>query len=641
MSPLEIYDEEEGVAAVNNMSLDYKSSEMEEQELTNSTKPHKADDGGQKHHGNDDDGNKNTWGRGVMKDVKRTLGTHWKAELTNFNLKTIGVSFYMFFAAAAPAITFGALYAKSTNNYIGAIETITATAWCGLVYGFIGGQPMVINGGAGPVLAFATVLYQMSKSMDVPFLTLNAWTGLWICFFLCVAAVVDLNRIIKHLTRFTDEIFGGLIIAIYIIDGLGNPFTRVGVFWYFDAEHKSHAKYEGDKEYSHWAVAFLSCILTFGTAYGAFYLRSMKHSRFFVNQSVRNLICDFAVMLSIVFWTTMANSAFRPVHTESLNVPDTYATTFVCCDATCHTGFPNDCPDVEEPWGRRPWLVDLGDTNGKPWVPFFAIVPALLGFVLIFLINGITWHLIYHPSYKLTHGDAYNYDTIILGLLVAICSILGQPWMVAATVRAIAHVNALAEKDEHGMITHVQETRLTHILTHGLVLGTMFALPLLKLIPVPVLYGVFLYMGISSLGGVEGWLRFKMLFMQPSRIPESPYTKYVPHKRMHCFTLIQAVIFLSLIVCRSIYRVAIAFPLIILMCIPFRLYVLPRLFTKEELILLDGEGHVIQMLVQKLQEQGRPREETLKRGDSRINLPDAAFDFLNEEDTLDPAAPAA
>jgi len=148
-------------------------------------------------------------------------------------------------------------------------------------------------------------------------------------------------------------------------------------------------------------------------------------------------------------------------------------------------------------------------------------------------------------------------------------------------------------------------------------------------------------MGISSLGGVEGWLRFKMLFMQPSRMPESPYTKYVPHKRMHCFTLIQAVIFVGLIVCRSIYRVAIAFPLIILMCIPFRLYVLPKLFTKEELILLDGEGDVIQMLVRKFEKEGHVREETMKRGDSHKNLPDAAFDFVNEEGTLVPMAPAA
>ena len=47
------------------------------------------------------------WGP-VIDDIKRTLGTHYIAEMTNFNQKTIAVSFFLFFACIAPAITFGA-----------------------------------------------------------------------------------------------------------------------------------------------------------------------------------------------------------------------------------------------------------------------------------------------------------------------------------------------------------------------------------------------------------------------------------------------------------------------------------------------------------------------------------------------------
>jgi len=118
----------------------------------------------------------------------------------------------------------------------------------------------------------------MSQSMEIPFLTLNVWTGLWICGFLCLAAFVDMNRMIKHLTRFTGEIFASLIAAIFIIDALGNPLNGVGVLWYFSGSRKAHSKYEDDKDYSRYASAFLSCILTFGTTFGAFKLRSMKHS---------------------------------------------------------------------------------------------------------------------------------------------------------------------------------------------------------------------------------------------------------------------------------------------------------------------------------------------------------------------------
>lgn len=80
----------------------------------------------------------------------------------------------------------------------------------------------MINGGTGPVLAFAEILYKMSTQLDVPFLTLNAWIGLWMAFYMLVAAVVDLNRIIKYATRFTDEIFSFLISTIFIINAMGS-----------------------------------------------------------------------------------------------------------------------------------------------------------------------------------------------------------------------------------------------------------------------------------------------------------------------------------------------------------------------------------------------------------------------------------
>ena len=82
-----------------------------------------------------------SWGKGIQQDVKNTIGKYWCQEMTNFDQKTVAVSFFIFFAAISPAITFGAIYAKATNNYIGAVEMITATAWCGIVYALIGGQP--------------------------------------------------------------------------------------------------------------------------------------------------------------------------------------------------------------------------------------------------------------------------------------------------------------------------------------------------------------------------------------------------------------------------------------------------------------------------------------------------------------------
>lgn len=70
----------------------------------------------------------NRWGRGIVRDAQRTLGTHWCGEMSNFNLQTVAVSFFLFFACIAPAITFGAIYQKATHNWMGGTYRV-----CGVV----------------------------------------------------------------------------------------------------------------------------------------------------------------------------------------------------------------------------------------------------------------------------------------------------------------------------------------------------------------------------------------------------------------------------------------------------------------------------------------------------------------------------
>ena len=64
---------------------------------------------------------------------------------------------------------------------------------------------MLINGGTGPVLVFTGIVYKMSEKIEVPFLTFNAWVGIWVFIYMIGAAIVDLNRIIRYATRFTGE----------------------------------------------------------------------------------------------------------------------------------------------------------------------------------------------------------------------------------------------------------------------------------------------------------------------------------------------------------------------------------------------------------------------------------------------------
>ena len=538
--------------------------------------------------------------------------------MTNFNLKTVAVSFFLFFACIAPAITFGAIYEKATQNWIGATEMITATAWCGIVYSLIGGQPMIINGGTGPVLAFTEIIYKMSKSMGVPFLTFNAWIGLWVCLFMLVAAFFDLNRIVKHATRFTDEIFSLLISVIFIINALGSPFAPVGIYYYFEEDHASHELHQ-DKEvehYSYMSTAFLSLLVCLGTVQLASSLRRAKFAPYMYNQMARNIVTDFAVVIAIIIMALVANILFPDVELESLNVPESFAPTYACCTAECKTNWPEDCPDLADPYKQRSWLVDLFDLNGKTWAVFVAAGPAILAFILVFLDDGITWHLINHPSHKLQHGSAFNYDTMVVGVMIAVNSMIGLPWLVAATVRSLNHINAMAEKTPEGKILSVQETRLTNLGIHLFCLVSIFALNLLKVIPVPVLYGVFLFMGLVSLATNQFWCRVTMLFMEPGRYPKEAFTQFMEPRRIHLFTFFQLFLFILLYAVKAIKKIAIAFPLIIACCIPIRLYLLPKIFTKEELTLIDGDDEAIIRWLKEITAKTTPQESSSDKGDS-------------------------
>ena len=166
---------------------------------------------------------------------------------------------------------------------------------------------------------------------------------------------------------------------------------------------------------------------------------------------------------------------------------------------------------------------------------------------------------------------------------------LGLPWLVATTVPCIIHLNALSTKDKDGNVLDVQETRLTHFFSHLMVALSCLALNVLKLFPLPVLYGVFLFMGLSSLPGIQFWNRFLLFFQQPSKYPSTVYTTYMKRPRIHLYTVMQIFFFGLVFFVQNFKVIAIAFPLMTFLCIPARLFLFPRVFEGWELLLLDGD----------------------------------------------------
>ncbi|MEQ2266044.1 Electrogenic sodium bicarbonate cotransporter 4, partial [Xenotaenia resolanae] len=148
---------------------------------------------------------------------------------------------------------------------------------------------------------------------------------------------------------------------------------------------------------------------------------------------------------------------------------------------------------------------------------------------------------------------------------MAVCSFMGLPWYVAATVISIAHIDSLKMESEcsapgeQPQFLGVREQRLTGILVFVLTGLSVFLAPVLQYIPMPVLYGVFLYMGVASLSGIQFWERIKLYLMPPKHQPDFSFLRHVPLRRVHLFTLVQIVCLAVLWILKSTF-LAIIFP---------------------------------------------------------------------------------
>uniref|UniRef100_A0A453JXV3 Bicarbonate transporter-like transmembrane domain-containing protein n=1 Tax=Aegilops tauschii subsp. strangulata TaxID=200361 RepID=A0A453JXV3_AEGTS len=140
----------------------------------------------------------------------------------------------------------------------------------------------------------------------------------------------------------------------------------------------------------------------------------------------------------------------------------------------------------------------------------------------------------------------------------------------------------------------VKEQRLSNFLQAVMVGGCVAAMPLLKKIPTAVLWGYFAFMAIESLPGNQFWERILLLFTAPSRrykVLEEYHTTFVetvPFKTIAMFTLFQTT---YLLVCFGITWIPIAgvlFPLMIMLLVPVRQYILPKLFKGAHLNDLDA-----------------------------------------------------
>jgi len=574
---------------------------------------------------------------GLRNDIKRKAPFYWSDYKDGLSVQCIASFFFLYFACLTPIVTFGGLLSDATGKGLGAIESLLSGVISGVTYHLFSGQPLTIIGSTGPVLVFETICYNFCQTWGLDYVSFRFWIGLWTALILFLMVAFDLSYLVCYITRFTEESFATLIAIIFIKEAFSKlshiidanpvqtdvlrtvlPFARedlncsciprelnvsakaedvaqmpngstlltfdtwgpTHINWtrfqsksYYDCLHDD--KYEGKLWPEACAtsdeafvpdVYFMSIILFFGTFALAYSLKTFRNTGFFPTR-VRTILSDFAVLIAIVVFVLIDYSVSLP--TPKLDVPTKFQPT-----------------DAE----NRGWVVN--PLKNALWTIPAAVIPACLATILIFMDQQITAVIVNRRENLLKKGCGYHLDLLIIAALVAVNAVLGLPWFVAATVLSMCHVQSLRMESETSapgekpVFLGVRETRLTGVLIFLFIGLSVLMTSVLRLIPMPVLFGVFLYMGVSSLKGIQLMDRIMLIFMPTKYQPDYMYLRHVRTWRVHLFTFMQVVCLAILWTLKSFKESSILFPLMVLALVGVR-KALEFVFTKHELSELD------------------------------------------------------
>uniref|UniRef100_A0A8C0WNY3 Anion exchange protein n=1 Tax=Castor canadensis TaxID=51338 RepID=A0A8C0WNY3_CASCN len=452
------------------------------------------------------------------------------------------------------------------------------------------------------------------RDHNMDYLPFRLWIGIWVATFCLVLVATEASVLVRYFTRFTEEGFCALISLIFIYDALckmlnltrAYPIQRPGA-----PAYGCFCQYPGPGENeSQWTrtnpknrddilimdlglvnasllppsectrqggrprgpgchtvpdIAFFSLLLFLTSFLFATALKHVKNSRLFPSM-VRKVFSDFSSVLAILLGCGL--DAFLGLATPKLLVPREFKPTLPGRDW------------LVSPFGANPW-----------WLSVAAALPALLLSILIFMDQQITAVILNRAEYRLQKGGGFHLDLFCVAVLMLLTSVLGLPWYVSATVISLAHMDSLRRESracvpgEAPSFLGIREQRVTGLMVFILTGISIFLAPVLKFIPMPVLYGIFLYMGVAALSSIQFMKRVQLLLMPAKHQPDLLLLRHVSLNRVHIFTAIQLACLGLLWIIKST-PAAIIFPLMLLGLVGVR-KALEWVFSPQELLWLD------------------------------------------------------
>ncbi|XP_048774701.1 solute carrier family 4 member 11-like [Ostrea edulis] len=505
--------------------------------------------------------------------------------------KTISTTFFLYFACLMPSIAFGVLNANNTKGQLNVEKVLYSQIFGGLLFAFCGGTPHIILLTTAPLALYTKIIYSISQDFDINFQAFYACVGLWNSFFLFLYSAFDLSVLMKWSTRSSEEIFALFISIAFCVDAFKDAASNFGVHYYIPgctqtAANISTVNHSVISAASNLTVSMtrnttappggcerdlslLYLLLLLGTLWLGVTLYNFTMTPY-LNAGKRELLADYSLPVAVIIMSFFGSYVFRDVQLDSSFTPTELSL------------------EVFK-------LVPIHK------LPVGAVFGAMgLGFclsLLFFMDQNISAALVNAPQNKLKKGTSYHWDLLVCGVINATLSLMAFPWVHAALPHSPLHVRALADVEErvdqghiYQIIVRVRETRLTAIFSHILIGLSLFILNFLSYIPTPVLYGLFLYVGVTALYGNQLFERIMLLITEQSAYPPNHYIRRVPQRKIHLFTVLQ--LLQLLVLCAFGFTpypyLKMFFPVLIFLLIPLRQKVIPHLIQQKFLKAIDG-----------------------------------------------------
>ncbi|KAB2041259.1 hypothetical protein ES319_D02G136100v1 [Gossypium barbadense] len=580
--------------------------------------------------------------RGIKNDLKGRLLCYkqdWTGGLSA-GIRILAPTTYIFFASAIPVISFGEQLERNTA-LCGIIHSLVG-----------GQPLLILGVAEPTVLMYTFMFNFAKDRKDLGHKLFLAWTGwvcVWTALLLFILAILGACSIINRFTRVAGELFGLLIAMLFMQQAIRGIVEEFGIP---HRENPEQAALQASWRFGNGMFALVLSFGLLLTALKSRKARSWRYGTGWLRGFVADYGVPLMVLLWTAVsyipvndvprgiprrlfspnpWSPGAYSNWTVIK-EMVNVPPLYivgafipATMIAVLYYFDHSVASQLAQQKEFNLKKPPsyhydllllgflvilcGLIGIPPSNGViPQSPMHTKSLATLKHQLLHnkLVSTARKSISKNSSLSQLYQSMQEaYNEMQTPLVYQLPSTLGLKELKESTVQlasSTGNIDApvdetifdVAKEIDELLPVEVKEQRFSNLLQALMVGGCVAAMPLLKKIPTSVLWGYFAFMAIESLPGNQFWERILLLFTAPGRRykvledSHATFVEIVPFKTIATFTLFQTV---YLLVCFGITWIPIAgvlFPLLIMLLVPVRQYLLPKFFKGAHLQDLDA-----------------------------------------------------